>query len=760
MKISLFSHTRDNQPRIVDLSWDELVKAFATPRRTLCTVENCARKGGHGVDGCAYKDGPAWSPLNYVEGTTRKADNVIDVHALALDVDHTTDAELGGIFSRIEQRGLRAIVHPSHSDRPDDRCVRIVIELEHPIPGPDWKAFRAAAIADLGIPADKSTKDSSRLFFFPSRPSDADYRFGTSSGLRPYNVAYKASSEPVAHVSTSAEGPTLPSLEARAVAASDLSKYWPKSGRHDFSRRLSGGLASDKWPLEAIAGFVAMVARLAGDGDGNPEKRRIQAKDSIAAVTRGSGVDGWFSLIRDGAVPESVVCEVRERLGIVSDFVIDETTQGARDALMVSALSSLLPGLPVPKSRAIGDLALIETPPVISYPTGIDELDRLLGGGLSTQQMIAILGKPGAGKSALVISIAIRLQVVVPVLYCTTELGTNEIVARIAAPILRVPWRDIVRHKAIKPDGTKVTQADVHAALQTMRIWVIGQDEIYKAGENCINLIERVAVQMKTEFGASPVVFVDYMQELARGGDKQELRNKTTMVAVRFRQMSQAIDCACGLVSSVNRKGYGIEAEQVRQGDDATLYMSLAKESGDIDYAAATIIFVDVADGKDRDMDGWRPGRIAVAKSRHGETGFAGVRFHGATGRWEEYREGVQALSAEARLEKRQRESMNLMEERILQQVTATPKISRTGLANLVKGNNNARVLAINTLIEQGKLIEIDDDTFNPITKRRNQGKVFILGSALGAVMSTSSRPPEDPVSFKETLAIVAGTKT
>jgi hypothetical protein len=87
------------------------------------------------------------------------------------------------------------------------------------------------------------------------------------------------------------------------------------------------------------------------------------------------------------------------------------------------------------------------------------------------------------------------------------------------------------------------------------------------------------------------------------------------------------------VVSSVSRAYYGIQRqESMRKADDPSVYLAAAKESGDVDYAAAVVVHLDVLPvepGVDH-----RVARLAVAKSRHGRTGFVGARFYGASGRW------------------------------------------------------------------------------------------------------------------------------
>ncbi len=535
----------------------------------------------------------------------------------------------------------------------------------------------------------------------------------------------------------------VPEENARIVAAARLADVWPKTGRHFAYLALAGALASAGWPSDEITTFTMMVAKLTG-GDMGP-KRRDQARDSVAAVDRGESVQGWGTLAT--IVPESALTDVQERLGMV-DHSFD-WTQTTSSTIDLGVLGVITPAdvaaeaakLATPSFTLASDLALIEYAAVKSYATGIDGLDPLLGGGFSTQQLIVLLGKPGAGKTAFVIGCALHVCAELPVLYVSTELQHNEIIARLCSPLLGCPWRDIVRHKATTAEGVHVTPAMCHAVLEGKRIAVIGQDEIYRAGEKAVELIARTAMAMGAAYGVMPAMFVDYMQELARGEESKQ-RAKNTAVAVMFRMLSQRLDCPIVAVSSVSRAGYGTAAQALRDADNPEVYLALAKESGDIDYAAATICFVDVSD--ERDGNGWRAGRIAVSKSRHGETGFAGVRFHGATGRWEAYADGVRMLSGDVQKAGKAEKRITELEARIVgkvQELACYPK-SEHGLSSLcskselkvkVGGNGTECGLAIDKLIREGKLYEDTEVHHDPTTKRAISRKVITfppVGSA------------------------------
>lgn len=568
----------------------------------------------------------------------------------------------------------------------------------------------------------------------------------------------------------------LPERSAMIVAAARIADKFPAKGRHNTFFMLAGALAQSGWSAEAITEFTVMVAKLLKyETPADAEKatgsdREFQARDSVEKVARGETVMGWGTL--STVIPEADLMAARDRLGLnTSGFDLGD------------ASSSTLPSLPgdvqtMLDATTLNDdeiivyaesLALREWPEVISYATGIDELDALLGGGVSTQQMIAWLGKPGAGKSAFIISRLISMCGVVPQLYVTTELQHNEVLARLVSPLFGVPWRDIVRGKGRTIDGAKITREMMHEAISKAcggRVAIIGQDEIFKAGEKALELIARTMLAMKKKFGVSPVTWVDYLQELARGDDIKQIRNSVTRVAVMFRMLSQRLDAAIVAVSSVSRQAYGAAAMATRALDDPTAYLPLAKESGDVDYAAATIVFLDVADHdpKNPSPDGWRPGRIAVAKSRHGETGFAGVRFHGATGRWEAYAQGVEALSADVRAARDADRKGSELEERIVavvKELSCYPKsqsgasalLSKSDLVAKVGGKSTQTRAALDKLLREQRLFEFSE-TYNESGRSAVR---TIVGLAPG---SEAPRVDTTPIDIRGALmGIVAPSK-
>ncbi|MGC8853511.1 MAG: DNA repair protein RadA [Halothiobacillaceae bacterium] len=78
-------------------------------------------------------------------------------------------------------------------------------------------------------------------------------------------------------------------------------------------------------------------------------------------------------------------------------------------------------------ARRLGDVKLEKTP---RQATGLDELDRVLGGGLVPGSVILLGGDPGIGKSTLLLQTLVALQPTLPGLYVTGEESLDQVALR------------------------------------------------------------------------------------------------------------------------------------------------------------------------------------------------------------------------------------------------------------------------------------------------------------------------------------------
>lgn len=177
LAISTFTGARDNRPQPMSLEWRQLVAKLRNVRRTPCSLADCPGKE------CPHKQCAAWSPATYPLGATRAKKNVDAVSVLVLDHDNISDEQILEIEFKL--RHHRRVLHATHSDRPGARCIRSVIEISRAVPGAQWPKFWRSVVAALSLPGvDTQACDASRLYFAPSRPSDAPYFFHAAEARR------------------------------------------------------------------------------------------------------------------------------------------------------------------------------------------------------------------------------------------------------------------------------------------------------------------------------------------------------------------------------------------------------------------------------------------------------------------------------------------------------------------------------------------------------------------------------------------------
>jgi len=59
-------------------------------------------------------------------------------------------------------------------------------------------------------------------------------------------------------------------------------------------------------------------------------------------------------------------------------------------------------------AKAARPIAEVEADEAVAWPTGVEELDRVLGGGLVGGAVVLLAGEPGVGKSTLLLDVASR----------------------------------------------------------------------------------------------------------------------------------------------------------------------------------------------------------------------------------------------------------------------------------------------------------------------------------------------------------------
>lgn len=372
-----------------------------------------------------------------------------------------------------------------------------------------------------------------------------------------------------------------------------------------------------------------------------------------------------------------------------------------------AALSAALVAASAPSTGSLPPLACdalaIDRPPLITYSTGIDELDQRLGGGITTRSQSVVVARTGAGKSGLAINIAIHIMHTygIPVLYISSELEIDECSMRFAANLLDVSIRDLL--------NGHIPRERAREALSNHPIHIVDADAINDRSvcrddegiaEGRLRVLANAIAHITDRYGKRPLVIADYLQELA-DPDPRNVRMGVSGMARALRVISQRYDLCVFAVSSTGRAFY----RQPKEGaDDPLTYLGAAKESGDIEFAVVNLLYLDVAT---EPVNGVFPARIVVAKARRGTLGFVGASFHGPSGRWTANEQAAAALSGPHRKKRGEEADKDLMRAEIENAARAGDFRTKAAWRGKPLGQRRSDA-AIDALIKNGSVVQVD----------------------------------------------------
>lgn len=377
------------------------------------------------------------------------------------------------------------------------------------------------------------------------------------------------------------------------------------------------------------------------------------------------------------------------------------------------------------------DVSLIPMPPVKFYSTGFEALDKLTGGGFRTRQLTGFIGPPSSGKSALIGHWLLLLAQQRPVLHCSLELDKHELFVRYAAHEMKVPWADGIRGA--------IPQADMAARVRGIRIKLMGEDEFDRFDP--VASLEAAIARMQAENnGVAPIVAVDYIQLLARGA-ATEIRHKVGELSWRMRKLSQKYDTVVIGVFTTQRSNYNTAVvEKMRAAQDPTAYLGAAKESGDIEFDCATLLYLDV----DKLHEGaTKPAQVAVARCRQGDVGFVGMRAQLDIGNFIEDAAAVAEFASEARKAKKDADNMDVSCRAVLEAIRQMPnrpwREIQAKASTLARTNGKIIDLAREKLIGDRVIAAVDRFDEN---HRKERGRAYTI--LKGITESAQNVPPEE----------------
>lgn len=279
---------------------------------------------------------------------------------------------------------------------------------------------------------------------------------------------------------------------------------------------------------------------------------------------------------------------------------------GTDPVAMTDALAAFLDDL---QARAEGRLAAIST--------GLGALDRLTAGGGRKGELWVFGGRPGMGKSALVLQLCRHVAREHAVLLLTQEDSLLSATGRMVAAAGGVNLADI-RNPARAPDAMWGGVSDGAEDLRGLRLHMDDYTGL------TISDVRRKAMQVHRQAGGLDLIVVDYLQLMDDGGGAN--RNQALgALAYGLQRVAKELGVWVVLLSQLSRKA------DERSGPPQ---MGDLRDSGDIEGAAHLIALLHREHVRKPREETRHWAQLNVVKQKNGPADLLNLYFDGARQRF------------------------------------------------------------------------------------------------------------------------------
>ncbi len=277
----------------------------------------------------------------------------------------------------------------------------------------------------------------------------------------------------------------------------------------------------------------------------------------------------------------------------------------------------------------------------IGIPSGFPMLDKKTGG-LHAGDLYIVAGRPGMGKTAFVLNMAVNVAVARrealgdadgleagaverpghAVAVFSLEMPREQLAARLLAGEARVDVSRIRNGQLFHDDFNKLT--DAAARLGSLPMWIDDTPAL-----TILDLrakVRRLQAELKRGGEAGPgklgLVIVDYLQLMQGRRDAPSREQEISEMSRGLKQLAKEMSVPVLALSQLNR------AVETRGTKDKRPQLSDLRESGAIEQDADTIMFIYRDEYYFRDStDNRGMAEIIIAKQRNGPTGKVMLRF-------------------------------------------------------------------------------------------------------------------------------------
>lgn len=364
--------------------------------------------------------------------------------------------------------------------------------------------------------------------------------------------------------------------------------------------------------LVTVSDVLQQRGQLSGIGGPATLTGLINACPSSIHVTYYAGI------VADTADRRRLINTCGDIVRLAYDDGIDVSDLKSRsEEMMFAATSQHITSGPVPIADAmdryvdIKEYQLQHPGAMVGIPTGLTDLDRLLGG-LQRKKMYVLAGRPGMGKTSIALNMAniaaqkYRKRVAI----FSLEMSDEELVERLVSAESGIDSQRL-NHGKIKSDEWPAFTRACDSVSGT---------PIFIDDSPAISAMElrSKARRLHAEHGLD-LVIVDYLQ-LMTGDNKSENRvQEISFISRSIKALARELNIPVLALSQLSRK--------VESRHDKRPMLSDLRESGSIEQDADVVVFVYRDEVYNPDSEFPNIAELIVSKHRAGPTGIFSVYF-------------------------------------------------------------------------------------------------------------------------------------
>lgn len=257
--------------------------------------------------------------------------------------------------------------------------------------------------------------------------------------------------------------------------------------------------------------------------------------------------------------------------------------------------------------------------------TGFYDFDKMTRG-LQKNQVIIIAGRPGSGKSAFALNIALNAAIreKKSVAFFSLEMSAEEITKRMFGCVGKIDG-DVLKTGRLKNTDWKKWN-EVMSELSETKL------TLDDSGGMTVSEIRRKCRKLKNSSDGLDLIVIDYLQLLSSSSKYAGQRvQEVSEISRDIKKLAMELEIPVIALAQLSRS-----VEQ-RKGEDGKPKLSDLRESGSIEQDADMVLFLHSDDYGKYETNLNRKIELLIAKHRAGQTGHVDLIFKMNTGSFENY---------------------------------------------------------------------------------------------------------------------------